>query len=82
MLHRCDTPACCNPSHLFLGTAKANHDDMAAKGRRVGRVRLSTVAVVAIKARLASGELQYVLAKEYGVHKTTISWIARGKRAA
>lgn len=34
-LHRCDTPACVNPKHIFLGTKKDNIDDMDAKGRRV-----------------------------------------------
>jgi len=31
--HTCDTPACCNPDHLFLGTAKDNAADMISKGR-------------------------------------------------
>lgn len=31
--HKCDTPACINPDHFFLGTAKDNAQDAAAKGR-------------------------------------------------
>jgi hypothetical protein len=31
--HTCDVPACVNPLHLFLGTAKDNAIDLAKKGR-------------------------------------------------
>lgn len=33
ILHKCDTPACCNPTHLFMGTQKENIHDMIKKGR-------------------------------------------------
>jgi hypothetical protein len=34
VLHHCDTPACCNPNHLWLGTYKDNALDMCRKGRQ------------------------------------------------
>lgn len=33
--HKCDNPPCCNPSHLFLGTAKKNSEDCRDKGRQI-----------------------------------------------
>lgn len=32
-LHRCDTPACVNPAHIYEGTAKENALDRSARGR-------------------------------------------------
>lgn len=33
VLHRCDTPECCNPDHLFAGSHLENTRDMINKGR-------------------------------------------------
>ena len=33
VLHKCDVRSCCNPDHLFLGTARTNSKDMIRKRR-------------------------------------------------
>lgn len=38
VLHRCDTPPCVNPAHLFIGTQLENIRDCIAKGRRSTRL--------------------------------------------
>lgn len=38
VLHRCDTPSCVRPDHLFLGTNQDNRTDCKNKGRANGAV--------------------------------------------
>ena len=87
VLHRCDTPACVKPAHLFLGTKADNTADMMAKGRgptgeRQGRAKLTRAQVGAIRARYRSrqpGDTLRDLAAEYGVTFTNIWQIVHDK---
>lgn len=85
--HKCDNRACVNPEHLFLGTAADNTKDMVAKGRAKGSpgeshrsAKLTAVQVKDIRERAQRGELQKILAKEYGVNRDEISRIVNRKR--
>ena len=37
LMHKCDNPACVNPSHLKPGTHKENIDDCISKGRHLSQ---------------------------------------------
>ena len=85
ILHRCDNPPCCNPAHLFTGTARDNAQDALAKGRfvvgeRNGYAKLSDSDIASIKHLYAIGAYtQTELAKKYGVYQSTIQRRVDGK---
>lgn len=94
VLHTCDYPPCCNPSHLFLGTHQENMADRQRKGRchtgpspwcrgerHVGS-KLTTGQVEEIRRRRASGEPGRALAAEYGVSEALVCCLCKGKRWA
>lgn len=72
--HRCDNPPCCNPRHLFAGTAKDNSLDMARK-ERAGRNKLTGEQVAAIRADPRTTK---EIAPDYGVHWSNIASIKAG----
>lgn len=86
--HRCDNPACVNPSHLFLGTPLQNTQDMHSKGRQryVGqkgrrnpRAELSEKQVKKIIGLIAKGHTNKAIAQRFGVSHSTVSLIRLGK---
>ncbi len=76
VLHKCDTPACCNPEHLFLGDHAENMRDKAIKGRQIAK--LTPPQVIDIKRAIASGVSCNSLSIRYGVSPHTISDIKHG----
>jgi hypothetical protein len=82
--HKCDNPSCCNPSHIFIGTAADNAADMKAKkrsawGERAWAAKLTTDAVRQIRTQRASGMSATALAGMYGVTPAAISKVALGR---
>jgi hypothetical protein len=75
--HRCDTPACINPDHLFLGTRATNNADARQKGRSVrgersDRAKLTEAQVLEIRALWAAGHKAKEIAPQYGINHRTI----------
>lgn len=84
VLHSCDNPACCNPSHLFLGSQRSNMADKVAKGRQAkgessARSKLTGDKVREIRFRLNMGVPASRLGRDFGVHKSTIMDIKHGR---
>jgi hypothetical protein len=77
VMHSCDNPACCNPTHLVVGDHAMNVADRvaksrSAKGTKNGRSKLTEEQVLAIRA---DDRPITVVARDYGVCVATISHI-------
>jgi hypothetical protein len=83
IMHVCDNPPCCNPSHLREVTHHENMIDRAQKDRggdrrgvKNGRAKLSSEQVAEIRQSLDSTAS---LARRFGVSWTAIKYIRAGR---
>ncbi len=76
--HHCDSRACVNPAHLFLGTNHDNAIDAAHKGR-MAKGKLTIDDVRTIREMHAAGARGCDLAQRFGVSQGLISAILTGR---
>ena len=88
--HLCNNSWCVNVNHLEIGTSKDNYEDMVKCGRsKVGKNTPGMLGTNNPASKLNENDIKTIylsdlknsqLAKDYGVSKTTISYIKRKKQ--
>jgi hypothetical protein len=81
VLHKCDTPACVNPDHLFLGTQRDNVRDCISKGRfnPYGGLR-SNLTHDDVRAIRADPRKHHIIAADYGLLRNAV-WNIKHRRS-
>lgn len=79
-LHSCRNRRCCNPDHLREGTPAENQADRKRDGTAYGIKTPSKLTDDQVRAIRADPRSQGVIAAEYGVNQSTISYIKSTKR--
>lgn len=85
VLHKCDNPPCCNPSHLFLGTGADNMADKVKKGRcqkgsQQSQAKLTEADIPGIRKLLRTGATPSWISRLFEVTSAAIGNIRDGKR--
>ena len=84
--HKCDNGYCVNPSHLEIGTAKQNGQDMVDRGRSLAGsknpfAKLTESDVAAMRSEWVPYKVSIdSLAEKYGVNRVTIIKALHGDR--
>ena len=82
--HACDNPSCCNPEHLFLGSARENNIDRIKKERFVGEKQATSIYTDAEIQNVFDLREQGLpitkIAEQTGMSMTHISGTLKGTR--
>jgi hypothetical protein len=76
VMHTCDNPPCCNPTHLVLGTPRDNAIDMLKKGRNPQQKLVPDQ----IRNIREDKRKHRIIAEEYKISESLVSLIKAGKR--
>lgn len=88
--HRCNTPSCVNPKHLYVASNNENQADSWKRGTRVGAHigcygerspshKLTEEKAKEILALKKCGWKQKAIARHYGIHQSTVSDVVTGR---
>lgn len=86
VLHTCDTRACVNPDHLYIGTQAQNMRDMDLRGRRYQHppgknhnVKLTPQDIPRIRQMRAEGRSYGAIGRRFGVDHKSIQHVIAGR---
>lgn len=82
--HKCNNRRCCNVSHLYLGTAQQNVDDMTlagrqARGEKHGKSRFTNSDIINIRKLNNDGYSKIEISEIYKTSASNIGSICRRK---
>lgn len=80
VMHKCNNKLCCNPAHLFLGTAAQNtqdayRDGMIPVGEDHAKAKFADAVISDIKA---DPRTQTEISRAYGISQSHVSRIKQG----